>query len=65
LSKKSIRDGGGSSVLCFYAENQYHVIRELPPGKGFADIVLLPKKRVQKLAMVVELKFKNRISDGD
>ena len=45
------------SVLCFYAENLYHVIREFPTGKGFADIVLLPKKRVQKPAIVVELKF--------
>ena len=45
------------SVLCFYAENQYLVIREFPSGKGFADIVLLPKKRIQKPAIVVELKF--------
>ena len=45
------------SVLCFYAENLYHVIREFPTGKGFADIVLLPKKRVQKPAIVIELKF--------
>ena len=45
------------SVLCFYAENLYHVIREFPTGKGFADIVLLPKKRIQKPAIVIELKF--------
>ena len=45
------------SVLCFYAENLYHVIREFPTGKGFADIVLLPKKRVRKPAIVIELKF--------
>ena len=45
------------SVLCFYAENSYHVIREFPTGKGFADIILLPKKRVQKPAIVIELKF--------
>ena len=45
------------SVLCFYAENLYHVIREFPTGKGFADIVLLPKKGVHKPAIVVELKF--------
>ena len=49
------------SVLCFYAENQYHVIREFPTGKGFADIVLLPKKRVQMPAMVIELKFKKDV----
>ena len=45
------------SVLCFYAENSYHVIREFPTGKGFVDIVLLPKKGVQKPAIVIELKF--------
>ena len=49
------------SVLCFYAENQYFVIREFPTGKGFADIVLLPKKGVQSPAMVIELKFKNDV----
>ena len=49
------------SVLCFYAENQYLVIRELPTGKGFADIVLLPKKGVHKPAMVIELKFKKDV----
>ena len=45
------------SVLCFYAENIYHVIREFPTGKGFADIVLLPKKGVYNPAIVIELKF--------
>lgn len=49
------------SVLCFYAENQYLVIREFPTGKGFVDIVLLPKKGVQSPAMVIELKFKNDV----
>ncbi|MBQ9241881.1 MAG: AAA family ATPase [Proteobacteria bacterium] len=49
------------SVLCFYAENQYHVIREFPTGKGFADIVLLPKRRVQMPAVVIELKFKKDV----
>ena len=49
------------SVLCFYAENQYLVVREFPTGKGFADIVLLPKNGVQSPAMVIELKFKNDV----
>ena len=49
------------SVLCFFAENQYKVIREFPTGKGFADIVLLPKKRVPGPAMVIELKFKQEV----
>ena len=45
------------SVLCFYAENQYLVIREFPSAKGCADLALLPKNRTQKPAIVVELKF--------
>ncbi|MBQ9242573.1 MAG: AAA family ATPase [Proteobacteria bacterium] len=49
------------SVLCFFAENQYKVIREFPTGKGFADIVLLPKKRIPGPAMVIELKFKQEV----
>ena len=49
------------SVLCFYVETQYMVIREFPTGKGFADIVLIPKPRVQKPAMVIELKFKKDV----
>ncbi|MBQ9394968.1 MAG: PD-(D/E)XK nuclease domain-containing protein [Proteobacteria bacterium] len=49
------------SVLCFFAENQYKVIREFPTGKGFADIVLLPKKRIPVPAIVIELKFKKEV----
>ena len=49
------------SVLCFYVETQYMVIREFPTGKGFADIVLIPKPRVQKPAVVIELKFKKDV----
>ena len=30
--------------------------RELPTGKGFADIVLIPRKKVDSPAIVLELK---------
>lgn len=33
------------------------MIRELPAGKGFADIVFLPRKFSDKPAMIVELKW--------
>lgn len=33
------------------------MIRELPAGKGFADIVFLPLPHTDKPAMVVELKY--------
>lgn len=31
--------------------------RELPTGKGFADIVLIPRKNVESPAIVLELKY--------
>ena len=31
--------------------------RELPSGKGFADIVLIPRKHVDTPAIVLELKY--------
>jgi aminoglycoside N3'-acetyltransferase len=35
-------------------------VRELPTGKGFADIVFLPRKNhLDKPALVVELKWDN------
>ena len=41
----------------FSALKDYTMIRELPTGKGFADIVLLPNRNVDKPAVVLELKF--------
>ena len=41
----------------FSALKDFTMIRELPTGKGFADIVLLPNRNVDKPAVVLELKF--------
>ncbi|MCM1026127.1 MAG: AAA family ATPase, partial [Roseburia sp.] len=44
--------------LSFYsARKDYKLIRELPTGRGFADIVFLPLPSVKKPALVVELKY--------
>ncbi len=44
--------------LAYYsARKDYQLIRELPAGKGFADIVFLPLPHTNKPAMVVELKY--------
>ena len=44
--------------LAYYsARKDYKIIRELPAGKGFADIVFLPLPHTDKPAMVVELKY--------
>ena len=44
--------------LAYYsARRDYRLIRELPAGKGFADIVFLPLPHTKKPALVVELKY--------
>ena len=37
--------------------NTYNVVRELPTGKGYADLVYLPKSGVNKPDLLIELKF--------
>lgn len=45
-------------ALAYYsAVNEYTLIREMPSGKGYADIVFLPRKFSGKPAMVIELKY--------
>ena len=44
-------------ALAYYAaKNKYTIIRELPTGKGFADLVLVPRRDVDMPAIVLELK---------
>ncbi|MDE6518287.1 MAG: PD-(D/E)XK nuclease domain-containing protein, partial [Acetatifactor sp.] len=44
--------------LAYYsARKDYRLIRELPSGKGFADVVFLPLPFTKKPALVVELKY--------
>lgn len=45
------------SLAYYNAINEYTRIRELPTGKGFADIVYIPKKHSDKPAMIIELKY--------
>ena len=51
------------SIAYYYARNDYVIHRELPTGKGFADIVLIPRKNVDSPAIVLELKF-NQSADA-
>ena len=49
---------GAAIGLAYYsARKDYRLIRELPAGKGFADVVFLPLPSVNKPALVVELKY--------
>jgi hypothetical protein len=48
-------------TLAYYnAINEYTIIREMPAGLGFADIVYIPKNGSDKPAMVVELKYNQK-----
>ncbi|MBR0177245.1 MAG: PD-(D/E)XK nuclease domain-containing protein, partial [Bacteroidales bacterium] len=51
------------SIAYYYAKNDYVVHRELATGKGFADLVMVPRKNVDSPALVVELKF-NKDADA-
>lgn len=45
-------------TLAFYtAKNNYSIVREYPSGKGFADIVLVPRHDTDSPAIVIELKW--------
>lgn len=46
------------SLAYYSARIYYNVIRELPTGKGFADLVFIPRKNYSdKPAMIIELKW--------
>jgi hypothetical protein len=51
------------SIAFYYARNNYVIHRELASGKGFADLVLIPRKNVESPAIVLELKF-NKDADA-
>lgn len=46
-------------LMAYYSAKAYYMnpILELPTGKGFADVVYLPKRDVSRPALVVELKW--------
>ena len=45
--------------LAYYSAREYYtIVREMPAGKGFADLIFLPRKKYpDKPAMIVELKW--------
>ena len=45
------------TLALHHAKNDYTFLRELPTGKGFADLVLMPRKNVDKPAILMELKY--------
>ena len=46
------------SLAFYYAREYYTLIRELPAGKGFSDICMIPRRRHPDLpAIIIELKW--------
>ena len=49
------------SIAYYYASNDYVIHREYATGKGFADLVLIPRKNVNSPAIVIELKYNQTV----
>ena len=46
------------NLAFYFAREYYTIVREMPTGKGFADICMIPrKKHLDKPAVVIELKW--------
>ena len=45
------------SIAYYYAHGDYIFHREYASGKGYADLVLMPRKNVDSPAIVIELKY--------
>lgn len=45
------------SLAYIAARKDYVFVREMPAGKGFADVVLVPRRNVKQPAVVLELKY--------
>lgn len=54
--------GCAISLAYYSARKDYRIIRELPTGRGFADVVFLPLPYVQKPVLVIELKYNQSAS---
>lgn len=48
-------------IAYYSARKDYKLIRELPAGKGFADIAFLPLPHTGKPALLVELKYNKSV----
>ncbi|MGM9687937.1 MAG: AAA family ATPase [Alloprevotella sp.] len=45
------------TIAYIWARNEYIIHREYATGKGYADLVMIPRRHVAKPALIVELKF--------
>ncbi len=49
------------SIAYYSAKNYYHIIREMPTGLGFADLVFIPNLNVDMPVIIVELKYDHSV----
>ena len=56
--------GAAISLAYYSARKDFRLIRELPTGKGFADVAFLPLPHTGKPALVVELKYDKSVSSA-
>lgn len=47
----------------YNAINEYTIVDEMPAGKGYADIIFIPRPFSDKPAMIIELKY-NKSAEG-
>lgn len=45
------------SIAYIWAKNEYIIHREYATGKGYADLVMIPRRNVEKPALIIELKY--------
>jgi len=50
------------SIAYIWARNEYIIHRELATGKGYADLVMIPRKKSDKPAIVIELKYNTAVN---
>ena len=49
------------AIAYYYARNDYIFPREFPSGKGYADLVLIPRENAKTPALVIELKYDSTV----
>lgn len=49
------------SIAYIWAKNEYIIHREYATGKGYADLVMIPRRNIDKPALVIELKFNHSV----
>lgn len=54
--------GCAISLAYYGARKDYRIIRELPTGRGYADVVFLPLPHTQKPVLVIELKYDKSVN---